>query len=250
MILTILLSSFEPFFAEDSIMKEVEHMSYMDKIQQVQYLGISLDDATLIPEWILDELIITGQEIDSYSCTTTIMEENNNQHVRVIDQDVLLVYNFISKNKNASNSSEDVFDIQVYANWGGTPICYFTDVLATSWSSDCTLKSEWCGIRHELRGDDYTDCPLLSADVNAGVAHEIDIKLGKNNYIAQKITIWRTKQSSPYNLGIVSSYAHKTISFPGSIDVTFSPGTSPIFTPSFGVTYTVAHPAYNSLLVE
>ena len=226
-------------------------MSYNDKIQLVQDLGISQEDATLLPEWILNELITTNQEIDSYSYTATTMEENNNPNARVIDPDVLLVYNFISKNKEKSNSSKDVFDIQVYANWGGTPFCYFTDVLATSWSSDCSLESEWCGIRHELRGDDYTDCLRSSVDVNAGVAHEIDIKLGKNNYIAQKITIWRAKQSSPYNLGITSAYAHKTLSLLGSIAVTFpNPGGTPTFTPSLGVTYTTAEPAYNSLLVE
>lgn len=251
-ILTLFLQSSEYFFAEVNQSNEIEEMSYSEKIQRVQNLGISLEDATEMPEWIMDELIISNLEIDSYSYTSTIMDENsnNNQRDTTIDQDVLLVYNFISKNEDDSNSSKDVFDIQVYANWGGTPVCYFTDIIATSWSSDCSLESEWCGIRHELSGNDYTDCPLTKSDVNAGVAHEVDIKLGKNNYIAQKITIWRAKQSSPYNLGITSSYAHKTISLLGSIDVDFSSGGSPEFSAPFGVTYSVAHPAYNSLLVE
>lgn len=250
-ILGILLTPTSLIYANENGDNSIDCMSYDEKVEYIQYLGISQEDSLAIPEWIMNDLILDNQKIETYSYTITPMEENlvTSSVTRTIDQNILLVYNFVSKNTNKSTNNADYFDIKAYANWGGTPLCYFTDVFATEWSSDCSLDTEWCGIRHTLNGNSYTDCPLSACSVNNGVAHKVDIKIGQNNYITQKITIWRAKQSQPYNLAVASSYAHKTVSLLGEISTSFGSG-RPSFSAPISVTYEEAHPGYCSMLVE
>lgn len=230
-------------------------MNYDEKISYAQYLGISLEDALQIPEEILNDIIASNKPQHNYSMTISTIDEpiTNEDGIdpAVISSKELFIYNFVTKNTQKSTSTLDYYDIVAYAKWVDLPVWYLTDTIATAWSSDFSLDSDWCGLSWDSF-ETFENCIRSDVILNKGVAHEADIRFMKHNFIKQELTIWRPKQSNPYNLQIVTSYAHQTLGL-GSVSVGFNiglSGPSISFEVSGAAAIEKGSPAYNSVLVE
>ncbi len=232
--------------------QDVPHLlqkSTQEKIDCAVALGISESDAKKIPEDILGAIITENKAIEGYTSTFSTIIKNPKE--RVIDPNNLFIFNSVSKNTSKSNATEDYYDVVTYAKWLKDPVFRFRDCIATAWSSDFSLYTDSCLYSKDAYQTISSYGIRSMVAPNVGVAHIVDITVGSGNYIKQQLTIFRTKQASAYNVNVVTSYAHKTISISG-VDITARVSAQPSIGFSIGTaaTFEEGSPCYSKFTVS